>query len=67
MVEFGVYSGVRVGTSDLAVTHLQYEDDTLLLEDPTIEKLWNIKVIQRGLEFDSGLWVNFYKSDLVGG
>lgn len=40
-------------------------DDTLILEDPSIENLWAIKKVLRGFELSLGLRVNFQKSILI--
>lgn len=41
--EIGHYSRFRVGMPDLVFSHLQYVDDTLPLENPTLANLWSIK------------------------
>lgn len=48
-IELGILSGFRVRASYFMVSHLQYLSDTLILEDPSIENIWTIKVILRVL------------------
>lgn len=52
-------------SSKLVVSHLQYEDDNIVLEVSTIVKFWSIKVILRGLKMAYGIKVNFFKTSLV--
>lgn len=52
--EIGLYSEFRVRISDLAVSHLQYADVTLLMAALTLDNVWSIKVILRLFELASG-------------
>ncbi|XP_050920100.1 uncharacterized protein LOC127137710 [Lathyrus oleraceus] len=65
-VDLNLFSGVRVGSFDLVVSHLQYVDDTAILADDSIDNLWIIKAILCGFELASGFRVNFAKSSLIG-
>lgn len=38
-IKLDIFSGFRVGSSDLVLTHLHYMDDTCILVDPFIENL----------------------------
>lgn len=59
-------SGVRVWSSDLTVSYLQYACDRIILADDNTDNLRAIKAILRGFELTSGLRVNFLKSSLIG-
>lgn len=65
VVELHLLSGVRVGSSDLIIYHLQYANDTIILADATIDDLWTIKDFLRGFELAPGLQVIFSKSYLI--
>jgi hypothetical protein len=62
----GLYSGFKVGTSGLSISHIQYADDTLFLGEATVQNLWSLKTILRCFELASGLKVNFSKSSVLG-
>lgn len=49
----------------VAVSHMQYADDTILVGDLTISNAWALKCILRNFELASGLKVNFQKSGLT--
>jgi hypothetical protein len=65
-VSMGLYRGFAVGGSSVAISHLQYADDTLCIGEASVENLWALKAILRGFEMASGLKVNYWKSGLVG-
>jgi hypothetical protein len=65
-VDLRRFNGFRVGNSDLVVSHLQYADDTLCIEEASVANLWSLKAILRGFEMCSGLKINFWKSSLIG-
>jgi hypothetical protein len=65
-VEIGLFRGFSVGNDPIIVSHLQYADDTLCIEEATVENLWTLKAILRGFELASGLNINFWKSALFG-
>src|ERR1044072_659708 len=60
-----IFSGFRVGGSDMVVSHIQYADDTLFIGEPTWENVLAIKSVLRWFEIISGLKVNFSKSKLA--
>ena len=64
-IEWHLSLGVRVGSLYSMVSHLQYLDDTIILEDATIDNLWTIKDILHRFELASGLCVNFSKISLT--
>lgn len=66
VVKLYLLSSIRVGSSDLMITHLKYEYDTITLDDAIIDNIWTIKAILRGFELASGLFMNFSKSSLTG-
>lgn len=49
----------------MEVSHLQYDDDTLILDDHLIENSCAIKLVTRRFGFALGLRVNFRKSNLI--
>ncbi|GKV19324.1 hypothetical protein SLEP1_g29604 [Rubroshorea leprosula] len=65
-VEEGMLTGVRVGSGDLDITHLQFADDTIIFCEASPQNVWVIKGIFRSFELISGLKVNFFKSSLSG-
>lgn len=64
-VELHLLFGIRVGSSGLVVSHLQYVDYMIILDDTTIDNLWTIKTIHCGFELTSGLRVKFSKSSSI--
>jgi hypothetical protein len=64
--ERNLFTGFKVGSTGMSVSHLQYADDTLFLGEATVANLWSIKAILRGFELASGLKVNFGKSKVMG-
>ncbi|MCI10071.1 RNA-directed DNA polymerase (Reverse transcriptase), partial [Trifolium medium] len=55
-----------MGRDPLVISHLQYADDTLCIDEASVDNLWTLKAILRGFESVSGLKVNFWKSGLIG-
>jgi len=55
-----------VGAFGLAISHLQYVDDTLFIGEVTMANMWALKTILRCFELASGLKVNFSKSHVMG-
>ena len=64
--ERSLYQGFKVGASELAISHLQYADDTLFLEAATMANPWALKTILRCFELASGRKVNFSNSFVMG-
>lgn len=60
-----MYSGVEVDTS-FTLSHLQYADDTILIDKESFNNLSVIKAVLRCFEMVPGLKVNFFKSCLYG-
>lgn len=50
----------------MEVSHLQYADDMIIMDNSTIDNLWTIKTIQCGFEPALGLCMNFPQSSLIG-
>lgn len=46
------------------ITHIQYADDTVVMVDPSLETIRNLKLILYCFEFHSSLKINFYKSEV---
>lgn len=66
MVELESFSGFRFEGSDEQISHLQYEDNILIIGDNNCENIIGIKAILYGMTFLMGLRCHFYKSPLVG-
>ena len=62
----GLWSGVEVWKNSLKITHLQYNDDTLIFCDASIESLKGIKCALILFHLASGLQVNYHKSSVIG-
>ncbi|GKV09758.1 hypothetical protein SLEP1_g21207 [Rubroshorea leprosula] len=65
-VEERLLTRVSVGSGDLAITHLQFADDTIIFSEASPQNVWAIKGIFRSFELIFGLKVNFFKSSLSG-
>lgn len=63
-VLMGLYEGYKVG--GLALSHLQFADDTLIFGRKCLQNLWTIKAVLQLFELVSRLKVNFHKSQLLG-
>jgi hypothetical protein len=59
------FQGFKVN-SEVAISQLQYADDTILIGEVCVKNLWTMKVVLQWLELISGLKINFSKSCLVG-
>jgi len=67
LVEDGLFSGYKVGANNqVSITHLQFVDDTLLIEERSWANIRSLKALLLLFEVTSGLKVNFHKSMLVG-
>ena len=58
--------GIPVAEGGIAITHLQYADDTLLFCEAQWEQLATFKRILTCFELTSGLRMNLFKSVLIG-
>ncbi|GKD75092.1 reverse transcriptase domain, reverse transcriptase zinc-binding domain protein [Tanacetum coccineum] len=65
-VEKGIFRGVRVGSDQVMVSHLQYADDTIFFGEWNSENAKALMSILRCFEEVSGLRVNFNNSKLYG-
>lgn len=61
-VEKGLYKGIEIPGSGLAISHLFYTDDALFLGEWSWSNLKNLPRILKCLYASSGLKVNFFKS-----
>ncbi|XP_058181333.1 uncharacterized protein LOC131299773 [Rhododendron vialii] len=67
--ELNIIVGARIGSNGangIAVSHLQFADDTIIFCKNDREELANIKRILRCFQLKSGLKINFSKSSLCG-
>ena len=63
--DIGLFQGVKVGSRAVALTHLQFADDTLIFCEPKMEFLRNIQNVLYSFQSFSGLTVNYTKSGLI--
>ena len=61
-----LFDSFRFREDGMEISHLQYVDDTLCIDKPSIKNLWTLKALLRGFEMASCLKVNFLKSCLIG-
>lgn len=54
-VELNMFSGYKIGSQGLVISHLQYTDDTLLVGEATRENVWAIKCLLKLFEGLPGL------------
>ncbi|XP_072087269.1 uncharacterized protein [Arachis hypogaea] len=64
-VRNGRISPLLVGRDNIELSHLQFDDDTILFFPPEEETLKNYKRLLRCFEMMSGLSINFEKSNLI--
>ncbi|GJS28161.1 RNA-directed DNA polymerase, eukaryota [Tanacetum coccineum] len=61
-----IFHGIKVGKDKLHISHLQYADDALILEEWSLTNAKNLSMILTCFHLASGLKVNFNKSKLYG-
>lgn len=59
-----LFVGVRIGTGNFRISHLQYADDTVILGENTWQNIRAAKFLLKWYELISGLSINFKKSKL---
>jgi hypothetical protein len=64
--DLDMFKGFDFGRGEPSISHLQYADDTLCIDEASVENLWALKAVLRGFERASGLRVNFWNSSLIG-
>jgi len=64
--DLGLIEGVSIGQAGLALSHLQFADDTLIFISSSLESMQNVKRILLCFELMSGLKVNFSESSIFG-
>ncbi|GAU46080.1 hypothetical protein TSUD_180160 [Trifolium subterraneum] len=59
-VTLNLFKGFSIGIDSVVISHLQYADETLCIEEASVENLWALKAIFRGFELSSDLktWLN---------
>ena len=62
----GSFKPVEVGSDKVAVSLLQFADDSIIVGDWSLENLRMVKCVLRCFELASGLKINFQKSSIVG-
>ncbi|GKE02928.1 putative RNA-directed DNA polymerase, eukaryota, reverse transcriptase zinc-binding domain protein [Tanacetum coccineum] len=63
-IRTGLYKGVKIGTSDIPISHLQYVDDTLIFEEWKESKARNLMRIMKCVKQASSLKINSNKTKL---
>ncbi|GKV32434.1 hypothetical protein SLEP1_g41043 [Rubroshorea leprosula] len=58
----GLFHGIAVGTKGLAISLLQFADDTMIMGKADSENIFMVKTILRWFELMFGLRINFSKS-----
>lgn len=61
-----LFSGIKMGNLDFAISCLQFTNDTLFCGDASMQNISSLTSIFRCFEIASRLRVNFYKSNLAG-
>ncbi|GKV32081.1 hypothetical protein SLEP1_g40712 [Rubroshorea leprosula] len=64
-MEKNLFKGVRIGNGSIAVSHLQFVDDTLFFGEASEENIQVIKCILRTFELASRSKINFGKSQIM--
>ena len=65
-VSRNLFKGIKVGSNEMSVSHLQYADDTIIFCEAQVDQLLNVKRVLRCFQVISGLKINFFKSSLFG-
>ncbi|XP_071685671.1 uncharacterized protein [Rutidosis leptorrhynchoides] len=65
-IECGLYKGVKIGSEDINISHLQYADDTIFLGEWNRQNFCNLMKLLKCFENASGLKINYNKSKLFG-
>ncbi|GJU27326.1 cysteine-rich receptor-like protein kinase [Tanacetum coccineum] len=65
-VDKGVFRGIKIGSDNVVVSHLQYADDTIFFGEWNKENAKALMCILKCFEEVSGLRVNYNKSKLYG-
>lgn len=70
MIKQAQYQGLlfvfQVSNVGMLISHMQFEDDTLIFLDADIEHIKNIRLILISFELLTGLKINFSKSRVFG-
>lgn len=62
--EMSYISGFSMGDRSVSVSHLQFEDDTMIFCEADIRQIGYLRCIIRCFEMDSGLNINLAKSEI---
>ncbi|GLT87099.1 hypothetical protein SLE2022_051990 [Rubroshorea leprosula] len=65
-VSEGMLRGIEIGRRGLAISLLQFADDTIIMGKAATENIFMVKTILRWFELMSGLQINFSKSNIYG-
>lgn len=66
IVQKNLFRGFEVGKYNLAVSCLQFTNDTVFFKESSLQNILTLKSILRCFEMALGLRVNFYKSSITG-
>lgn len=64
--QIGLIKGVKIGSSGVLLSHLQFADDSILFCEAEEMELCNIKRVLRCFELISRLKINYHKSQVCG-
>ncbi|XP_071705014.1 uncharacterized protein [Rutidosis leptorrhynchoides] len=62
----GLFCGVEIGNDRIPLSHLQYADETIFFGKWSFENMENLMKLLKCFELNSGLKVNYNKSNLFG-
>ncbi|GMI84693.1 hypothetical protein HRI_002138600 [Hibiscus trionum] len=65
-VELGVFKGVKIGSSDMEISHIQFADDLVLFIEAEEAMVRQVKRVLKIFELAAGLSINEAKSKLYG-
>ncbi|GJW28727.1 reverse transcriptase domain, reverse transcriptase zinc-binding domain protein, partial [Tanacetum coccineum] len=65
-VRNGLFKGVKIGRSDISISHLQYADDTLIFGEWKESNARNLMRIMECVKQASGLKINSNKTKVYG-
>lgn len=66
VISVGAFSGFKVGSGNLELSHLQFTYNFVIVGIPLLDNLLSIKTVLRSFELASELKNNFSKSRIFG-
>jgi hypothetical protein len=65
-IDFGFFSGIRIGVEGPIVSILQFVDDTVICREATQQNLWVLKSVLRSFELVSAMKINYHNNCVLG-